>query len=68
MRKHFILEIKVDNIISNKKDHSRMSCPVLHTWKWQQMVICECKKTLQEYAEKLSLDLFYWRKREYQII
>ena len=68
MKKHLILEIKVDKIICNKKDHGRMACSVLHTWQWQQIAVCECKKTLQEYAEKVTLELFYWRKRDYQII
>jgi len=66
MRK-FILEIKAPHSYRTP-GYGRFATPVIKTWRWRQIAICETKEPLIEIANRLSLMIFFDRRREYQIV
>ena len=62
-----ILEIKTDKIVNNCTGYGRMAVPVLHTWCWKQIAMCDDRGALRSYAEKLPIEWFYLGKRDYRI-
>ena len=62
------LEIKEPHMVNNcNGSYERKASPVFHTWRMRCIAVSEDKQALEEYAEKLPLEMFYFRKREYVI-
>lgn len=63
------LEIKEEHQINNcKYSYERKAIPVTTTFRYKIIAKCEDKQALINYAEKLPLQWFYDRIREYNII
>lgn len=62
------LEIKEPHMVNNcNGSYERKASPVFHTWRMRCIAVSKDKQALEEYAEKLPLEMFYFRKREYVI-
>ena len=68
MPKMYRLEIRVPHIVNNCKDsYERKAVPVFHTWRYKCIAISEDKQALEDYAERLPLEMFYQHERVYKV-